>query len=121
MQRRKDAMTSYAQDREVESEWVVIAQAEGILSARHRLPIADATAVLRDDAHARGVPILRLAEDLVYDADRTWWGAAADPERSPVGLDLDEEQALHDGIRRRRPAPVVLDAETETLLRELLS
>lgn len=107
-------MTAYAQDAELDR--IVIAQAEGILAARHGMPIADAFSLLRDDARALGVSIGLLAEDLV--------GRAGAPERTAgpgsVGADLDEEIALQAEIRRRRPDPLALDAVTEARLRTLL-
>jgi hypothetical protein len=109
-------MTAYALDEAAEPDWVVIAQAEGILSARHRLTIAEATAALRDDARALGVPLDRLAEDLVGCAGAPWgaigWG--------DLDLELDDEVALQEEMRRRRREPLDLDAATEALLGKLL-
>ena len=119
-------MTAYAQDqyRDADPDRVVIAQAEGIVSARHHLGIAGATAWLRDEAHALGVPLGWLAEDVVNSADAP--DRVAAPRPRPVGrpgwacLDLDEELALHEEMWRRRPEPLRLDETTEVALRRLL-
>ena len=109
-------MTVYALDEDTDPDWVVIAQAEGILSARHCLTITEATAALRDDARALGVPLDRLAEDLV--------GCAGVPRgaagRASLALDLDDEVALQAEMRCRRHEPVDVDAGTEAILRTLL-
>ncbi|MDT7745430.1 MAG: hypothetical protein QOE59_4508 [Actinomycetota bacterium] len=132
-------MTAYALDQDAELDRVVIARAEGILSARHGLTIAEATAALRADARALGVSVVRLADEVVCgagdprptpllesvraasstgDATRVpEWRAATAPV---VDLDLDEERALHEESTRRRTAPLDLDAATEAMLRSLL-
>jgi hypothetical protein len=117
-------MTAYVQDQDTDPDWVVIAQAEGILAARHRVSIADAVATLRTEADALRLPVGRLAEDLVDRAGgpggtalpgTAWAMGPADPD-----LDLDEEVALQEEIRLRRPEPLDLDAVTEAHLRALL-
>ena len=116
-------MTAYVQDQDTDPDWVVIAQAEGILAARHRISIADAVATLRTEADALRVPVGLLAEDLVGRAG----GAAVPGTAWPVSplspdldLDLEEEMALQEEIRLRRPEPLALDAVTEAHLRALL-
>ena len=48
-----------------EPDWVVILQAEGILSARNHSSITEAALALRTHALALGVSIDQLAQDLV--------------------------------------------------------
>jgi hypothetical protein len=130
-------MTAHVQDEAVEPDRVVIAQAEGILAARHRLGMTEATAALRSDARTRDVPIVRLAEDLVRRTRDPRPGPVPRPPRGArppqaelpdtavvcpeLDRDLDEERELQDGIRRRRPAPPDLDAATEAVLRAFLT
>jgi hypothetical protein len=118
-------MSAIAQDQDAEPDWVVVAQAEGILSARHHFGIAEATARLRAEAFAVGVSIEELAEDLVRSAgvpDRRATPPYLRVARPRSGcLDLDEEVALHEEMRSRRPEPLVLDGPTEAALRRLLS
>jgi hypothetical protein len=118
-------MTAYVQDQDTDPDWVVIAQAEGILAARHRIGIADAVATLRTEADALRMPVGLLAEDLVGRAG----GAAVPGTAWPVSplspdldldLDLEEEMALQEEIRLRRPEPLALDEVTEAHLRALL-
>jgi ANTAR domain-containing protein len=45
-------VTAYARD--ALPDRIVIAQAEGILAARRVMPVADAIAILRDDARRSG-------------------------------------------------------------------
>lgn len=130
-------MTVYVQDEDVEPDRVVIAQAEGILAARRHLGMVEATAALRSDARTLDVPIVRLAEDLVRRTRDSRPGPVPRPPRgarppqpelshtATAGADLDrhleEERALEEGIRRRRPAPPDLDAGTEAVLRAFLT
>lgn len=116
-------MTAYAQD--VGPDWVVIAQAEGILSARYGFDIAEATDWLRTEAAVLGVAIDDLAEGLVRSAVTREPVAAPRPlpavrPRSAL-LDLDEEITLHEEMRGRSPEPVALDIVTEAALRRLLT
>jgi hypothetical protein len=116
-------MTAYVQDQDTDPDWVVIAQAEGILAARHRISIADAVATLRTEADALRMPVGLLAEDLVGRAGGAAVPGAAWPV-SPLSpdpdLDLEEEMALQEEIRLRRPEPLALDEVTEAHLRALL-
>ncbi len=48
-----------------EPEWVVVAQAEGILSARDHIDILEAAVALRTRAAASGTPIEEVARELV--------------------------------------------------------
>jgi AmiR/NasT family two-component response regulator len=48
-----------------EPDWIVIAQAEGVLSARDHIGILEAATALRTKAEALGVPIDQFAQDLV--------------------------------------------------------
>lgn len=48
-----------------EPDWVLIAQAEGIVSARDRISITEAAAALRDRAQTLDMAIDQLAKDLV--------------------------------------------------------
>lgn len=48
-----------------ELDWVLIAQAEGIVSARDRISITRAAAALRARARTLDMPIDQLAKDLV--------------------------------------------------------
>lgn len=118
-------MTAYAQDQHRELDWVVIAQAEGILAARHDLDIAEATAWLRTEAAMLGTGIGELAEDLVRSAAGREPVVAPRPLRvvrpRSARLDLDEEITLHDEMRGRRPEPRALDVVTEAALRRLLT
>jgi hypothetical protein len=121
-------MTAYVQDQDTDPDWAVIAQAEGILAARHRVSIAHAVATLRTEADALRVPVGRLAEDLVGRAGGpggTVLPGTVRPVSPPwsdpdVDLDLVEETALQEEIRLRRPEPLDLDAVTEAHLRALL-
>ena len=118
-------MTAYARDQHLELDWVVIAQAEGVLSARHDIDIAEATARLRTESAVLGTGIEELAEDLVRSAAGREPVAAPRPLRvvrpRSARLDLDEEITLHDEMRGRRPEPLALDVVTEAALRRLLT
>ena len=46
-------------------DWVVIAQAEGVVSARERVGITEAAELLRGRARARGLSIEHVARDLM--------------------------------------------------------
>ena len=115
-------MTAYAQDQHLEPDWVVIAQAEGILSARYRIDIAEATDWLRTEAAVLGTGIEELAGDLVQRAVGRESAAAPRAVRPrSARLDLDEEIALHEEMRGRGPEPLALDVVTEAALRSLLT
>jgi hypothetical protein len=114
-------MTAHAQDQYTEPDWVVIAQAEGILSARHHLGIADAIVWLRSEALAFGVPVEQLAEDLVRSAGPADRVPLQPVSPGSVQLDLAEEVALHEEMRARRPEPLELDEATAAALRGLLA
>lgn len=58
-------MTEHVPYDDYEPDWVVIAQAEGILAARHHTGITEAAIALRTSARLLGVPIEHLAQDLV--------------------------------------------------------
>jgi AmiR/NasT family two-component response regulator len=51
-----------------EPDWVAIAQAEGMLSAREHVTVREASIALRARALAIGVPVDELARDLVRSA-----------------------------------------------------
>lgn len=107
-------------------DWVVIAQAEGVLSARDRVSITEAAGRLRIMARALGKPVDRVARDVMRPL-RARSGARYDrlARSGPAladGLDLDEEVALHEEITRRRGGLPDLDADAESVLRaQLLS
>lgn len=48
-----------------EFNWVVIAQAEGLLSVQEQVTITEAADTLRNRARALGVPVEHVARDLV--------------------------------------------------------
>jgi hypothetical protein len=58
-------MAAHGSHEDDEPDWVVIAQAEGILAARDGTDVAAAAAALRDRARTLGVPVDQLARDLV--------------------------------------------------------
>jgi AmiR/NasT family two-component response regulator len=58
-------MTEYVPHADDEPDWVVIAQAEGIVAARDHTGITEAAIALRTRARTLGVPIEQLAQDLV--------------------------------------------------------
>ena len=46
-------------------DWIVIAQAQGVVSARERVDITEAAELLRGRARARGLSIEHVARDLM--------------------------------------------------------
>lgn len=58
-------MAAHGSHEDDEPDWVVIAQAEGILAARDHVSITEAAAALPVRARALGVSIDRFARDLV--------------------------------------------------------
>lgn len=52
-------------DEDLEFDWVMIAQAEGLLSVQERVTISEAADTLRSRARAVGVPVDHMARDLV--------------------------------------------------------
>jgi AmiR/NasT family two-component response regulator len=58
-------MAEHVRDVDDEPGWVVIAQAEGLLSARDHITVREASIALRTRALAIGVPVDQLAQDLV--------------------------------------------------------
>jgi hypothetical protein len=58
-------MAEHVRHEDDEPDWIVIAQAEGILSARNHIDILEAATALRTKAEALGVPIDQFAHDLV--------------------------------------------------------
>jgi AmiR/NasT family two-component response regulator len=59
------AMTEHVPHEDDEPDWVAIAQAEGVLSARERISVTEAATALRTRARARGVSVDKFARDLV--------------------------------------------------------
>ena len=112
-------MTAYAQD--VGPDWVLIAQAEGILSARYGLDIAEATDWLRTEAAVLGVGIDDLAEGLVRSAVAPKPAAPRAARPRSAHPDLDEEITLQQEMRGRCAEPLALDVVTEAALRRLLT
>ena len=116
-------MAEHVPHEDDEIDWVVVAQADGILPARDHISITQAATALRSRARALGVPIDQVAKERyrAYDPDRATM--TADEVLDPVaqaalveGLDLHEEIALHQEIRRRRGVVPDLDAATKALL-----
>lgn len=58
-------MTESVPHEEAQLDWTLIAQAEGVLSARERVSITEAAEMLRDRAQALGMPVEHVARELV--------------------------------------------------------
>lgn len=127
-------MTEHVPHEADQPAWVAVAQAKGVLSARDGTGFAESSRTLRAgalDSPTGHVPQV-LAQSLRLDRTATFpltRGAgtladtAAGTERGSFfteGLDLDEELALHEEMKRRRNDPPDVDAATDAALRAQL-